>query len=63
MRTLLASGLKTPLKLAGAGPTGMPFNTPFVYVAALVDSHLFMVPPHSAVAWSPRANYEAAARC
>ena len=37
-RTLLASGLKTLLKLAGVGPTGMPFNTPFVYVVGPVDS-------------------------
>jgi len=63
VRTLLASSLRILPRLAGEDPTGMPFNTPFVSAVAQVDSQCSMVPPHSAVAWSPRANYEAAARC
>ena len=31
----------------------MPFNTPFVSAVTQVDSQCSMVPPHSAVAWSP----------
>ncbi len=38
VRTLLASSQKTPLKLEGAGPSEMTFDTPFVLVVALVDS-------------------------
>ena len=63
VRTLLASSLRTLPRLAGAGPTAMPFNTPFVSAVTQVDSQCSMVPPHSTVAWSPRADYEAAARC
>jgi len=63
VRTLLASSLRTLPRLAGADPAGMPFNTPFVSVVTQVDSQCSMVPPHSTDAWSPRADYEAAARC
>ena len=63
VRTLLASNLRTLPRLAGAGLTAMPFNTPFVSVVAQVDSQCSMAPPHSTVAWSPRADYEAAALC
>ena len=63
VRTLLASNLKTLPRLAGAGPTAMPFNTPFVSVVAQVDYQCSMVPPHSTVVWSPRVSYEAVARC
>lgn len=63
VRTLLASSLRILPRLAGEDPTGMPFNTPFVSVVAQVDYQCSMVPPHSTVAWSPRASYEAAALC